>query len=106
MMPKQKPEKPAPPMAPSCAAVKPYSLPHAAKMPPRMAKPTPAARMARNPAQRSRLALGAIPSVFADMSVNQDWFGVEIGWDFGAAFGGEARGMTARAYGCVNREII
>lgn len=41
--------------------------PQLSKMPPRMAKPTPAARMAMNPAQRSRLAFGAIPSVFAVM---------------------------------------
>ena len=57
MMPKQKPVKPAPPMAPSCVAVKPNSAPQLSKMPPRMAKPMPAARIAMNPAHRSRLAL-------------------------------------------------
>src|SRR5688572_20627400 len=67
MMPKQNPVKPAPPIAPSCVAVKPNSLPQLSKMPPRIAKPAPAARMAVNPAHRSRLAFGAIPSVFADI---------------------------------------
>src|SRR5687768_81408 len=61
MMPKQKPEKPAPPMAPSCDALKPYSPPQLSRMPPRMAKPTPAAKMAANPAQSSRLAFGTMP---------------------------------------------
>src|ERR1043166_2759387 len=60
MMPKQKPGNPAPPMAPSCAPVKPKSAAQLAKMPPRIPKPMPAARIAMKPAKRSRFALGAI----------------------------------------------
>ena len=63
MMPKQKPENPAPPIAPSWPAVKPYSAPQLSKMPPRMANPTPAARIAMNPAHNSRFAFGTIDSL-------------------------------------------
>src|SRR6185503_11988611 len=63
MIPKQKPEKPAPPIAPSCAAVKPYCAPQLSKIPPRIAKPTPAAKMAMNPAINNRLAFGAMASL-------------------------------------------
>src|SRR5262245_17063454 len=77
MMPKQKPLKPAPPMAPSWAAVKLNSAPQLSKIPPRMAKPTPAARIAMNPAQRSRAALGAMPSVLADINAGNSWELVE-----------------------------
>src|SRR5262245_49973770 len=59
MIPKQKPVKPPPEMRPSSSALKPYSLPQLSRMPPRMAKPTPAARMARKPAHSRRKALGA-----------------------------------------------
>src|SRR5687767_9228542 len=61
MMPKQKPVNPAPPMAPSCAPVNPKSRAQLARMPPRMPKPMPAARIARNPAHNRRMAFGAIP---------------------------------------------
>jgi hypothetical protein len=61
MIPKQKPDRPDPAMAPSCVALKPYSLPQLSRMPPRIAKPTPAAKMAANPAQSSRLAFGTMP---------------------------------------------
>src|SRR5262245_1800397 len=57
MMPKQKPVKPAPLMLPNSVAVKPNSAPQLSRIPPRIAKPTPAARMAIKPAQRSRFAL-------------------------------------------------
>jgi hypothetical protein len=63
---------PAPPMAPSWAPVKPNSFDQLSKMPPRMAKPTPAARMAMKPAQRRRFALGTV-----DVSVYVIGFGVE-----------------------------
>src|SRR5262245_22435708 len=63
MMPKQNPVNPAPLISPSCCAVKPKSAPQFAKIPPRIPKPTPAARMAINPAIKSRLALGAIASL-------------------------------------------
>src|SRR5688572_11542548 len=76
MMPKQNPGNPAPPIAPSCAPEKPNSAPQLSKIPPRMAKPTPAARMAMNPPQRRRLALEVMPSVFADMSNANE---VEVG---------------------------
>src|SRR5688572_4834250 len=66
MMPKQKPVNPAPPMAPSCAPVKPKSAAQLARMPPRMPKPMPAARMARKPAHSKRLAFDAIGSLLTD----------------------------------------
>ena len=47
---------------PNCSA-------HWPRMPPRTEYPTPAARIAINPAQRSRRAFGATPSFFADIVV-------------------------------------
>ncbi len=61
MMPKQKPVKPAPVMSPISVSVKPNSPRQLSKNPPRIAKPTPAARIAKKPAQRRRFALGAMP---------------------------------------------
>src|SRR5687768_12200736 len=60
MIPKQKPENPAPVIAPSSEPVNPNSRPQLSRMPPRMAAPTPAARIAKNPAHSRRLAFGAI----------------------------------------------
>ena len=60
MMPKQNPVKPAPPIAPNWVAVKPNSLAQLSKIPPRMAKPTPAAKIAMKPAHNRRFAFGAI----------------------------------------------
>ena len=60
MMPKQKPVKPAPPMAPSCAPVKPKSAAQFARMPPRTPAPMAAAKMASEPAHNRRMAFGAI----------------------------------------------
>ncbi len=65
MTPKQKPVRPAPPMAPSCAPVKPNSAAHVARMPPRMPNPMPVARMARKPAHNSRWAFEAMASALA-----------------------------------------
>src|SRR6187397_423543 len=80
MMTKQNPEKPAPPMAPSCPAVKPYSAPQLSKMPPRIAKPTPAAKMAMKPAHRSRLALGTAGVLSTLVIVVRfDWLLTEAG---------------------------
>src|SRR6188474_2694465 len=62
MTPKQKPVSPAPPMAPSCAPVKPNCAAHVARMPPRIAKPMPVASMARKPAHKRRWAFGAVTS--------------------------------------------
>src|SRR6267143_6709097 len=64
MMPKQKLVKLAPLMSPNWAAVNPKSVPKLARIPPRMPKPMPAARMAKKPAQRSRFAFGAILLLF------------------------------------------
>jgi hypothetical protein len=63
MMPKQKLVNPAPPMSPSCVSVNPNSSFQLSKMPPRMAKPTPAAKMAMNPAQsrRDRFSMSLLP---------------------------------------------
>src|SRR5688572_19623857 len=63
MMPKQNPVKPAPPMAPSWVAVKPNSPAQLSKMPPRMPKPMPAAKIAIKPAHNSRLALGTMATL-------------------------------------------
>src|SRR5258706_15805788 len=64
MIPKQNPVNPEPLIAPNSAPVKPNSDPQFARMPPRIPKPTPAARMAANPAQSRRFALGTIPLLF------------------------------------------
>src|SRR5687767_6463868 len=67
MIPKQKPVKPAPPIAPSCPAVKPNSVPQLSMIPPRIANPIPAARIDMNPAAKRRLLLPIIdvlPIVF------------------------------------------
>ena len=58
MMPKQKPVKPAPLTRPTSSAVKPNFAFQTSRMPPRMAKPTPAARIAMKPAANSRFAFG------------------------------------------------
>ena len=58
IIPKQKPEKPAPPIAPNCVAVKLNSFPQLSRIPFRNAKPTPAARIAIKPAQSNLEALG------------------------------------------------
>src|SRR5258708_1231815 len=58
MMPK--PVSPPPVMAPNSLCVKPNCLPQSPRMPPRMANPTPAARMAMKPAKSRRFALGAV----------------------------------------------
>ena len=92
MMPKQKPVKPAPLMSPSCAPVKPKSAPQLARMPPRIPKPTPAARMAMKPAQSSRLALGAMPSCLMFMMVSGSCLKM-IGW-VAAGFTGTAQDET------------
>ena len=63
MMPKQKPVKPAPPMAPSCAPVKPKSAAQLARMPPRTPAPMAAAKIASEPAHNRRIAFGAIASL-------------------------------------------
>src|SRR4029453_12434975 len=63
MIPKQNPVNPAPLMSPSCWPVKPNCAPQVARIPPRMANPTPAARIARNPPQSRRLAFGAIATL-------------------------------------------
>src|SRR6185503_7883001 len=55
-MPKQNPVNPYPPMAPSIESVKPYSAFQLSKMPPRIAKPTPAARIAVKPAHNNRFS--------------------------------------------------
>src|SRR5437867_1605164 len=67
IIPKQKPVKPAPLMAPSCWPVNPKSAPQLARMPPRMPKPTPAARMAMNPANNSLFAFGAIATLLTSV---------------------------------------
>src|SRR2546422_667706 len=63
MIPKQKPVNPAPLISPNCWPVNPKSAPQLARMPPRIPNPTPAARIARNPAIRSRLAFGAMATL-------------------------------------------
>src|SRR5687768_13201094 len=77
MIPKQKPVKPAPLMSPNSWPVKPNSAPQFARIPPRMPKPMPAARMAIKPAHNKRPELGAIPSclIFIIDAVNclVDW---------------------------------
>ena len=51
-------KKPAPPILPMVPSSKWNWAFHASPMPLRRAKPTPAARMAMNPAQSRRMALG------------------------------------------------
>src|SRR5687767_7910977 len=75
MMPKQKPIRPIAPMLPSCPAVKPNSPAQLSKIPPRTAKPTPAAKIAAKPAQRSRLALELIGALLMEALL----IGVEAG---------------------------
>ena len=58
-----KPVSPPPVIAPSSVCVKPYCSAHWPRMPPRIANPTPAARIAMKPAQSSRWALNGVPSV-------------------------------------------
>jgi len=60
MMPK--PVRPPPVMAPSSVWVKPYCSAHWPRIPPRIANPTPAARIAMKPAHKSREALGTTPA--------------------------------------------
>src|SRR5262245_18156009 len=63
MMMTPKPNRPPPVMPPSSVWVKPYSLPQRPRMPARTEKPTPEAKMAKKPAQSSRLAFGVVPLV-------------------------------------------
>src|SRR3954447_14207965 len=60
MMPK--PVRPPPVIWPSSVWVKPYCSAHCPRMPARIENPTPEARMAMNPAQSRRYALGAARS--------------------------------------------
>src|ERR1051325_2606824 len=77
MMPKQNPVNPAPLINPVSSPVKLKAFTQSLKMPPRMAAPTPAARMAMNPARRSRLAFGAIPFAFPLLIVLFGRFGFD-----------------------------
>jgi hypothetical protein len=63
MMPKQNPVNPAPLIRPVSRPVKLNALTQSPKMPPRMAKPTPAAKIAMKPAKRRRLAFGAMATL-------------------------------------------
>src|SRR5262245_30381405 len=70
MIPKQKPVKPMPLMLPTSVSVKPNSDRQLSRKPPRMAKPTPAARIAIKPPQRRRLALEAMgPPLASDLDM-------------------------------------
>src|SRR5436190_6172575 len=91
-MPKQKPVKPAPLMSPNCWPVKPNSAPQLARMPPRIAAPTPAARIAAKPPYKSRLAFGVIP--FPVPLLIGFLFGF-YGLTFGAALNNGFRFVTA-----------
>src|SRR5690349_8405609 len=59
-----KPTSPNPVTSPTCVWVNPNCVAQSARIPPRTPKPTPAARMAMKPTQRSRFALGATALAF------------------------------------------
>lgn len=79
MIPKQNPESPAPVIEPSCCALKLNSLAQLSKMPPRIAKPTPAAKIAMKPAHKSRWALGTMGPDVSEVVIGNDTKKLKIG---------------------------